>query len=188
MPSKIQNVSGLTLPMPAPYSGILKGGQAAVVADGVSAALAALGGAPYSSNVFAVVAQPSGTALTPHGAGLVDESIAGPTASVNLNVRSSRFDLVGGGGSCTASVPPGQYAGQRHYFYQASQTGAAKASIVPQSGMWENRQALALQSLGAWACLEWQLQGISGPANAGLNGAWKIAELGGPTGSSVALI
>lgn len=184
MPSKIQNVSGLALSMPGPYLGILKGGQAAVVADGVSAAVAALGGPQYMGNLFTVIAQPSGTALTPHGLPLVDETIAGPTATVNLNVRTSRFDVIGGGGGVTAAVPNGQYAGQRHWFYQSSATGSAKVSIVP-SAMFEARQAVALQSLGAWACLEWQLAGSSGPA---VGGGWKVAELGGPTGSSVALV
>lgn len=183
MPSKIVNISTLALPLPAPYFGTLQGGQAAIVADGPSAAAAALGAVPNWQRMFQIQAQPSGAALTPHGLPNTDETILGATATVNLNVHSSRFDLVGGVGGCTAAVPNGQYVGQRHWFYQLSATGSAKVGIVP-GQMMENRQAVTLQALGAWCALEWQLAGVSGPAS----GGWKIAELGGPTGSAVALV
>lgn len=173
-PTEIKNVSLEDLALPTPYYGILPAGGRAVVADGVTGAQAALGGAPNFQRILQLASRPTGSALTPHGAPNVDETLATAAPVISTVTNVSRFDPATAGVPILATLPNGVYVGQTKRLYQMSNLGATGVVITPTT-MAEGKVSIGLKCLGAWADANWQQAG------------WKVTGLGGPTGPAASV-
>lgn len=173
-PTGIKNVSLEDLALPSPYDGMLPAGQMAIVADSPTGAMAALGGVVATNRILQFIVQPTGAALSSHGAQNVDETLATASPAVSLVTQVSRFDVLSGPGNMTPTLGDGIWVGQRKRLYQMSATGAATVVVTP-THMAESKTSVTLKALGAWCDLDWQQAG------------WKLSAVGGLTGGSVTL-
>ncbi len=93
----IRNISGDDLTLPLPYTGVLLGGDATVVADSAAEVTAFLGGADAVRNVWQITEVSDGNPLGPYqrstAAGHIAESLA--KLEVPLSVNGQRVTNVG---------------------------------------------------------------------------------------------